>query len=184
MLATPDIAGEGAGDVVGAFYHEHLKQLAAGVFFAGLEVEFGRLAGGIGGLDGDRLVDVAGVENTQGGDDFLGGSNGAHAIGVFRVEVASALEIDHQDTFRDNGRGRCFGDCADAYRLVALGIGLGLALRRVPPAGSDGQDGEQAGCKRPKVDHAPRMWPAFAMVKQEERRQMKPGKFVLAPKPR
>lgn len=59
--ASADVAGEGAGDVVGAFHHEHFEELAPGVGFTGFEVEFGGFAAGVVGGDGDDFIDVSGV---------------------------------------------------------------------------------------------------------------------------
>lgn len=138
LHAASHVAGEGARHVVSAFHHQNLEQLATGVLLAWLEVEFGGFAERVVGGNGDGFVDVSSIKDAEGSDDLLGGGDGADAVCVLRVEVAATVEIDDEDAFRDDGRGRGFRNRADQHRRVGGGLGISRALRRVSPAGRDG----------------------------------------------
>ena len=116
--ATSDVTCQSAADVVGAFHHENLKQLTAGVLLAGFEVEFGRFAERVVRSDGDGLVKIAGIEDTEGGDDFLSRGDSASLIRVFRVEAAIARDIDDENAFGGNGRRRILRYVAVLERAV------------------------------------------------------------------
>ncbi len=103
------VAGQAAGDVVHAMDQHHLEQIEAAIGLAGLDIELYRLGPGVADIHGHRLVETAGLDDDEAGEELLRAGGGAALIGVFLVQNLPGARIED-----DDGGGMGDGDAIGA----------------------------------------------------------------------
>lgn len=120
---TGVVAGEGFGDVVEAAHEQGGEELAAGELFADFETEFGGGGVGVAFFDGDNLVEIAFLDQDEGGEELLGAGHLAAQVGVFLVQDFVGGRVDDEHALGGNGGGRApFGPQGEGL-LQFFGLG-------------------------------------------------------------